>query len=191
MLLLKTLWLLVPIIGAGILHVLILHHRWFPWLTIPVDGGLEIRGKRLFGDHKTIRGFAIMMLGGGLFLWLQSLLAHWSPAIAELGFVDYRTISPWIDGMVYGAGYVLGELPNSFAKRRLGIGEGQKGRGPVGALFLAIDQVDGVFGIILSMCIFYVPTWEVAVTTFVMFTVIHVAVFNVVLVLLGVKKRIF
>ena len=190
-LLLQTLWLLLPVIGAGFLHVLVLHYRLFPWLAIPVDGGRRLAGRRIFGDHKTIRGFVIMMGGTALFLWLQASLAHWFPAVAALGFVDYRTISPWIDGLVYGAGYSLGELPNSFAKRRLGIGEGRKGGGAVGGFFLFLDQVDGIFGFLLTMCIFYVPTWQVAVTVFVMFTVIHVAVFNLILVLLGVKKRIF
>ncbi len=190
-LLLKTLWLILPVVCAGFLHVLALRYRLLPALVIPVDGGALIAGKRIFGDHKTIRGFAIMMGGTALFLWLQAVLAHGSPTVAALGFVDYRTISPWIDGMVYGAGYVLGELPNSFAKRRLDIGEGQKGQGALGKFFLFLDQVDGVIGIILSMCIFYVPSWDVAVATFVMLTVIHVVVFNVILLLLGVKRRLF
>jgi hypothetical protein len=189
--LLQTLWLILPIVGACFIHIAVLRHGWFPWLKIPVDGGRQLAGKRIFGDHKTIRGFVVTMGGTALFLWIQTVLAHWSPAVAALGFVDYRTISPWIDGLVYGAGYSLGELPNSFAKRRLGIGEGQKGGGAVGRFFLFLDQVDGIFGFLLTMCIFHVPTWQVAVTVFVMFTVIHVAVFNVILVLLGVKKRIF
>jgi hypothetical protein len=190
-LLLQTLWLILPVIGAGLLHVMILRRRWWPWLAIAVDGGRRIAGKRIFGDHKTVRGFVVMMGGTALCLWLQVVLSHWSPAVAALGFVDYRTISPWLDGMVYGAGYSLGELPNSFAKRRLGIGEGQKGGGRAGRFFLFLDQVDGVAGILLSMCIFYVPSWQVAVTAFVMLSVIHVVVFNVLLLLLGVKKRIF
>jgi hypothetical protein len=40
----------------------------------------------------------------------------------------------------------VGELPNSFLKRQLGIPPGGKKRGPVGLIFFLFDQVDLALG---------------------------------------------
>ena len=48
-----------------------------------------------------------------------------------------------------------------------------------------------MIGIILTMCVFYVPTLQVAVAVLVLLTTIHVVVFNVMFYRLGLKSRIF
>ena len=49
---------------------------------------------------------------------------------------------------VLGLGYVLGELPNSFAKRRVKIQPGKTIGGVLGALFFVLDQADSVIAAI-------------------------------------------
>ncbi|WP_394821430.1 CDP-archaeol synthase [Pendulispora albinea] len=191
MILLRILWLLAPLIAAGVLQVIVIRARLFPSLAWPIDRGLRVRGTRLFGDHKTFRGFVVMIGGTALFFGLQVLASHRSAALCDLGFVDYRHTTWWLHGSIYGAGYVVGELPNSFLKRQLAIAEGAKGSGVLGSAFLVLDQVDGVFGILVSMCAFYVPTLRIAGLAFGVLTIVHVVVFNVVLVLIGVKSRVF
>jgi hypothetical protein len=189
--LVRVLWLVLPVIIGGIFQVVVIRGGLLRSWAWPLDRGRCVGGKRLFGDNKTFRGFVVMIVGTALGFGLEVLLAHRSGAVQRLGFVDYRDTIWWLHGSIYGAGYVLAELPNSWLKRRLDIGAGQKGTGALGILFLILDQVDGVFGVLATMCAFYVPTAAVALTAFVLLTFIHVVVFNVVLVLLGVKRRVF
>src|SRR6185436_6411451 len=62
----------------------------------PIDGGLEIRGRRLFGDNKTWRGFVVMVPATGASFGLLSTLVStrvtglWplsSPAYVGLGLL--------------------------------------------------------------------------------------------------------
>ena len=46
---------------------------WFAWqgsqtFAVPLDGGLTFRGRRLFGDNKTLRGLIVMVPAGALAL---------------------------------------------------------------------------------------------------------------------------
>jgi CDP-archaeol synthase len=49
-------------------------------------------------------------------------------------------------GALMGLGAMLGELPNSFVKRRVGIAPGKATSGAWSVLFYVWDQVDLVFG---------------------------------------------
>ncbi|AKU90775.1 hypothetical protein [Vulgatibacter incomptus] len=49
-------------------------------------------------------------------------------------------------GFALGAAAMLAELPNRFAKRRLGIGEGKTKGGIAGRVFRVIDQLDLLAG---------------------------------------------
>ena len=92
---------------------------------MPLDGGRTFRGKRLFGDNKTWRG-AVVTIG-------TTTLAAW--ALAQLSaccwplptLVPFAETHPVVWGLLLGTGYIVGELPNSFAKRQLGISPGAAG----------------------------------------------------------------
>jgi hypothetical protein len=58
-------------------------------------------------------------------------------------------------GLLLGTGYIVGELPNSFAKRQLAIAPGAPGQGLAGRVFWVIDQLDSLVG----MLIFIAPIW--------------------------------
>jgi CDP-archaeol synthase len=71
---------------------------------------------------------------------------------------------------------VLGELPNSFLKRRLGIAPGRQRRSPGGALFSLYDQADFV----LAIWVLLLPIWTMSVAqaaiAFAVVTAVHLLI---------------
>lgn len=61
---------------------------------------------------------------------------------------------------VFGLGYVLGELPNSFLKRRLEITAGRTGAGLVGGFFFLLDQADSVIAAFVLGALVYPMSWR-------------------------------
>ena len=59
---------------------------------------------------------------------------------------------------------MLGELPNSFLKRRLGIGPGERRLTPGGIALIVYDQADFVPGIAIAL----LPVWTMPLDTLVM-----------------------
>ena len=117
-------FLLLPLLGGGIVHGLVMKRNWLPWLARPIDGGRSLGGVRWFGDNKTWRGPTCLGLGAALVFALEA-----SPAWLPFGFA-------------YGFVAMLGELPNSFLKRRVGIAPGAGGGGRFAWFFYLYDQVD-------------------------------------------------
>jgi hypothetical protein len=55
-----------------------------------------------------------------------------------------RAAGPWRHGTALGVAVVAGELPNSFLKRRLGIGPGEHAGSRIGVALSLYDQIDFV-----------------------------------------------
>jgi hypothetical protein len=77
-----ALFIVAAFIIAGSIHSAWLASPVSRRLQIPVDGGLHIRGRRLFGDNKTVRGFIVMPPAAGFAFWaLGVLLEAMSPQL--------------------------------------------------------------------------------------------------------------
>ncbi|MES2917827.1 MAG: CDP-archaeol synthase [Pseudomonadota bacterium] len=134
-------YLQVPVVIGGVLHMVAVSRNWCPRLVRPVHRGL-------FGANKTWRGFVLVPLftaGGALLLApVELLLGERAPVGA----------AAWgVAGFLAGLGYMLGELPNSFFKRRLGIAPGatpERGR----QFFVLLDQLDSGIGVALAYALF-------------------------------------
>src|SRR5438445_5057346 len=91
--------------------------------AIPLDGGRTFRGQRLFGANKTLRGFVIMVPATGVsFALLADVAGRLPSGLAgpwPVPSADYALLGMWA-----GLGFMLGELPNSFVKRQLGVAPG-------------------------------------------------------------------
>jgi CDP-2,3-bis-(O-geranylgeranyl)-sn-glycerol synthase len=113
-----------------------------PELKRPLDGGSGV-----FGDNKTWRG-ALMMSSGTIAATVTLTRLGWfrGKLPAEL-----RDASPLAYGALLGAGVVLGELPNSFLKRRLGIAPGARQKSAAGVAIGVLDQGDFVLGSRLTL----------------------------------------
>lgn len=188
----RILWLALPVVLAGAAHMGIVAADLAPWLKIPLDGGATFRGKRVFGNNKTVRGLLAMALLTALFFQLQALLHERSEWVRAASFFDYTLPgslwSPLAAGAVYGLGYALAELPNSLVKRQLGIGTGREAKGTLRWIFLVVDQGDSVLGCLVAILLFWRMPWHVFVTTLVVCTGLHLAM-NALLYLARLRRR--
>jgi CDP-2,3-bis-(O-geranylgeranyl)-sn-glycerol synthase len=168
----SALWVFVPVLGAAVLHAPVLTFDLFGSLKRPLDIGATFRGRRLFGDNKTWRG-ALFMTGG--VVAAAGLLSLWPWYWHRLPD-GIRDAGPWVYGVLLGVSVVVGELPNSFLKRQLGIQPGAQRRGPLGVALSIFDQADFV----LVAWLLLLPLWTMsvvqAVIVFAVVAVVHVGV---------------
>jgi hypothetical protein len=176
---LRFCWFALPLVVASLVHLIVLRLRMFEWLKIPLDGGATWRGHRIFGDNKTVRG-AVVMIG----VSVVTAVLQGVGRIPTLEYFDYGRMNLALLGFLQGLGFVLGELPNSFLKRRIGVAPGAPG----GVLQAFGDHLDSVIGALLLVSIVWVPPLRVWAMGLVLGAGLHLAV-NVVFVLLGVKRR--
>jgi hypothetical protein len=163
----------LPVVGAWIAHAPVLRLDLLRPLRRPLDGG---RG--VFGDNKTWRGALVMFTGVVL-----ATAVLW-PLMPD----SLRDESRLLVGALIGAAVVLGELPNSFMKRRLGIAPGQRRLTPAGLALVVYDQADFVPAIALML----LPVWQMPLETvaigFVAVAVVHLGV-NVIGYAIGAREQ--
>ena len=110
----------------------------------PLDMGLKVRGKRLFGDNKTIKGT------------LSGLIAGFLIGVAQL--------EP-LRGALLTVGAVPGDLLGSFTKRQLGLKPGDPA--PL------LDQLDFILGALLFASVYAPPPKCVFITAILLTLVAH------------------
>jgi len=193
-------WIAASVIATGILHMVVVKKDLFAALKRPLDGGMSLRGRRIFGDNKTCRGVVVMIAGGAILGAIQGgLFGDWA-ARSGVAALDYTALVPaggsaamvlgyaWV-GALIGLGYAIGELPNSFLKRRLSIGPGDKGRGAVGAVMLVADHTDSVIGSMGLITLAFGLGWRFFLTSLVALSLIHFVIVAA-LYLSRVKERL-
>jgi hypothetical protein len=178
---LRFAWLAAPVVVAAVVHLLVLRLRWLESLRVPLDAGATWRGRRIFGNNKTVRGAFVMIAVSTLTMMVQGLVR-----LPRLEYFDYGEANLPLIGMLLGAGFVLGELPNSFMKRQLGVEPGAHG----GVAHAVADQLDSVIGALLLLSLVWVAPLRVWVIGCVLGSGLHIAV-NAMFVLVGVKRHIF
>jgi hypothetical protein len=157
---------LLPLLLAGLMHhFLIIKRNLFPVLAKPIDGGLQLGQKRLFGDSKTWRGFIAMAFLTGIIFWPFSIFLNLP-----------LKIHPLPAGILLGLAYSLGELPNSFIKRILGLKEGAITKGPARLIQHLFDQTDSIIGALLALPLLYAPSLSLIVFLFLAGTLLHITV---------------
>jgi CDP-archaeol synthase len=122
-------------------------------LAIPLDGGRSFRGRRLLGANKTLRGFVIMVPAAGIsFAVFAGMLGGLQRG--QTGLWPGSSASYALLGMWAGCGFMLGELPNSFVKRQLGVAPGDAAKAVCARrLFLVLDRVDSILGMLFALAI--------------------------------------
>jgi CDP-diglyceride synthetase len=187
----QVFWLSLAVAVTGILHMVVVKVDWLPALKVPIDGGRTLGGEPIFGPNKTWRGIVVMIVGSAAIGAAQGLFGGEWAARAGVEVLDFAAVGRRLGGSsggfvyllgyagvnaVLGLGYALGELPNSFVKRRFGIDPGRTTRGALGALFFVIDQADSVvFALILGALCFGFG-WDVVIAGSVCLTLLHLAI---------------
>jgi hypothetical protein len=136
---------------------------------VPLDGGATWRGRRVLGENKTLRGAVVMVAATMLCALVQAMVAAHAAWARPLELVAFARVHPLAWGALLGAGYIAGELPNSFLKRQLGIAPGAGAAGGRGVIFWLVDQLDSLAGVLVFMCAVWVPplgvvAWLVGIT---------------------------
>jgi CDP-2,3-bis-(O-geranylgeranyl)-sn-glycerol synthase len=142
----KVSYTLSPLLLGLIFHGLCIKFGWLRWLGRPIDAGITVRGRPLFGANKTYRGVVAVALGTAAGVGLQVLL-HRAGVAREAELLPYANLSVLGIGAALGAAAMLAELPNSALKRQLGIAPGTAARGWASAIFYVVDQVDMLVGV--------------------------------------------
>lgn len=128
----------------------------------PVDGYQKFRKKRIFGSHKTVRGFIAAMFVGIIICSLQQLFYYSFPMIRSLVWLHYNAINPVLLGFLLGFGALAGDAVKSFFKRQAGI---QPGRS-----WFPFDQIDYIVGgVALSLLYLTLPVLDYIVLFIVWF----------------------
>lgn len=173
----------LPVLGAALAHAPVLALDLLRPLKRPLDGGATFRGKRLFGANKTWRGALVMTSGVTL---ATLLLSHWGWWWGRLP-ADLRAAGALPYGLLLSLGVVIGELPNSFLKRQLGVAPGRQRRDALGVLLSIYDQADFVPVVwLLLLPIWAMAPWQAAFA-FVVVAAVHMAI-NVVGFAIGARE---
>ena len=189
MMAIKTLYLAFPVILGGLMQCLVLRFRLFSPLALPLDLGATFRGKRVFGDNKTVRGLFVMVFGAVIGMDIQTMLYSFD-SFRRISLLDYAQIESVSAGAALGFGFILAELPNSFLKRQCGIAPGANATGALFWLFSLLDQIDSILGCLIAAALtFWIPDGNTVVWTVGVGVVLHMAV-NGVFVLVHMKERI-
>lgn len=133
----------VPILIPGIFFILAIKKNWLAWSNKPIDFGTG-----LFGENKNWRGAIFYIFGAILVTYPMHLLSLSQAWVAPVFQANW-----WLLGFSFGSAYVLGELVNSFIKRRIGIKPGAQPGSIVGKYLQAFfDNADGALacGLVLT-----------------------------------------
>jgi CDP-archaeol synthase len=188
--LLQTLWLALPLVLAGTVQIVVIHRGWLaPLAHLPLDAGLTLRGRRLLGRNKTVRGAMTMIVATIAGVAVQAILFHHTSWARRLSLVDLDRVSPLAWGAILGGGYVAGELPNSFLKRQLGIAPGAAAPGRLRTLFWILDQIDSLGGVLACMCLASVPPLAIIALLAGVTLCVHPTM-ALLMVALGLKQRV-
>ena len=155
-----------------------------------MDCGKSIKGKRIFGDSKSVLGFIGMTFGTaaiailwGMFLKMMNMEA------LNLIYKNYpNTIFlNLFTGTAFGFAYMVFELPNSFIKRRFDIDASNRGRFPVNIFIFIYDQIDSMIGVMLVLSLLAGLNLKEYMSAVFLGGFTHVAV-NGILILFKVRK---
>lgn len=193
-------WLALPLILTGNLHMFVVKHDWFSSWNLPIDQGRKFGRYRMMGDNKTWRGVFVMTIFGGLFGALVGLVAgQWAQAagVTPLPFdrigggtsASALAYGYGLVNLVLGLAYVVGELPNSLVKRRLGMPPGKSSLRPLGLLFLLADQADSTLAVLLTAVLLFELPWRTFFIGMISLTLLHF-VFNLILYATKVRRNL-
>ncbi|MPZ42531.1 MAG: CDP-archaeol synthase [Betaproteobacteria bacterium] len=175
---------------AGIAHAWWMRCRWSAALRVPLDAGLTWRGRRLLGDHKTVRGLVMLPLAAGAAFALLGAMRDALPSWLACGLWSWDAPALFALGVWAGFCFMAGELPNSFYKRRRGIAPGAvPTTGGARWLCLALDRIDSTAAMLLGLTLVAPLPWQTAVLVALFGPVVHLA-FSAALFAIGVKARL-
>ena len=152
--------------------------KTFPLWDAPVDFCFTLRGKRLFGSHKTWRGMlAGVAAATATYLVQRSLLVS-NAAVRDISAFDYSQHSIVLGAWI-GLGGLTGDLIKSAVKRQLDICPGRP--------WIPFDQADWLIETVSVSCAVVQLPFAFSLTVLVVGIALHIVV-NIVAHLLGLRR---
>jgi len=158
----QALYLMLPAYGANMAPVLA---KSWHFLEMPVDFGVQLRNKPLFGPHKTIRGIGIGIVTALVIAFLQ-FLVEGVAFFQKIGVVQYEQW--WVVGLLLGGGALAGDLIASGIKRQLDK--------PSGKSWIPFDQLDFVVGALLLLSFVMILSIQLYLTIIIISFLLHIIV---------------
>jgi CDP-2,3-bis-(O-geranylgeranyl)-sn-glycerol synthase len=158
----QTIWFFLP---AGFANMFASLSKRINFLNYPIN-------KKLFGSNKTYRGFLFGVLAAIIICFIQFLLYPYTKTIAITNYSNFILI-----GFLLGFGALLGDLIESFFKRRIKIKPGKS--------WPIFDQLDWIIGAIILSSL-YIRLSATHIIIAIIFAIIIHPTFN----LLGYNLRL-
>ncbi|MBT3298190.1 CDP-archaeol synthase [archaeon] len=176
LLLLKALYFFLPAYFANMAPVIF---KKVPVLSKPIS-------KKLFGKNKTWRGLVSAVLVGFLVYLVQVLLYRFSLVgngffwifLQEISLINYLEYSLLL-GFFLSLGAILGDIFESYIKRKLGFKPGQS--------WFPFDQLDFVVGALLLSMLIYFPDVLTIILLLSISPLLHLTI-NYVAYFLGIRE---
>lgn len=140
-------------------------------LGSPIDFGKKFRGKRIFGDHKTFRGFLSGVIVALLVGLIQMFLFKNFNFFREIsGDINYGSYSNLGLSAALGFGALFGDAVKSFFKRQVAVQSGKS--------WFPYDQIDYIVGgIVFSLPFVSLKISEYILMAIVWFVIHPIATF--------------
>lgn len=165
--LLFVLWFFVPAGLANASPVFAVRIKQLDWLGIPLDRYRTFRGKRILGDHKTIRGFVSAVIVATATILIQVYLYNEYSWVRELSsLLDYSNSQVIFMGAFMGFGAMAGDSIKSFFKRQFSI--------PSGKSWFPYDQLDYIVGALLASLFFVILPLKYYLLTLLVWFMLHI-----------------
>jgi CDP-2,3-bis-(O-geranylgeranyl)-sn-glycerol synthase len=165
MFIIKCLWFILP---AGLANMMPVFARKINFLNFPVDFGKTFRGKPIFGQSKTFRGFFFGIIVAILLVFVQSVLYDRYEWFKQISVVPYDQYNFVLLGFLMGFGALFGDLVKSFFKRRVGVEPGAK--------FVPWDQIDFIVGFLIFTSAVFRPPLAVAIFLLLVMPFFHIGI---------------
>lgn len=185
----SALFIVVAMSLAGVAHLLWLKSGVSKYFGQPLDGGLTLRGRRLFGANKKLRGLMVMPIAAALTFSAIAVARERLPSWLAAGMWDLTGGEYALLGLACGLAFMIFELPNSFLKRQLDVPPGEAPRQPwLKAACFVLDRCDSTLGVMLVVAIALPLSGETWFWVFVLGPASH-ALFSAWLHRIGEKAR--
>lgn len=162
-----ALWFLLPAAAANAAPVFSAAIPYLKKFDAPIDGGEKIRGRRIFGSHKTWRGIISGIIVATFVLAIQQVLfAHFDWAQYVSADVDYGVLPTLLLGPLFAIGALGGDAIESFFKRQRGIKSGGS--------WVPFDQIDYIIGSVIVSLFFVILSPVQYILIFVLWFLVHI-----------------
>ena len=161
-LILKSFYFMLPAYFANMAPIIC---KKIKFLNIPVDFNEKLEGRPILGRNKTYRGLLAGVLFALVIAFIQFFLSRFN-FFSSISILDY---SRWyLIGFLLGLGALVGDMAESFIKRRINIRPGKS--------FIPFDQTDYAIGALLFISVVKRLELNFMLITVVLSFILHILV---------------